>query len=77
MVFNQRKPAARVIKSPMGGGWIVPATVEGEHVLTEYFGEGPCEIPPLGGRRGWIVEPQDAADLAEYLKSENIAWEVE
>lgn len=77
MVFDLSKPGAKAIKSPMGGGWIVPITPRGRLILTQYFGEGPTPIAPLGDQRGWIVEPQDAGDLAEYLKSENLAWEVE
>lgn len=79
MVFDLSKPGAKVIKSTFGGGWIVPLNDEGERILAEYFGpENPIsELAPIDGQRGWIVEPHDAADLAEYLKSENLAWEVE
>lgn len=75
MVFDLSKPGAKAIKSPMGGGWIVPLTDDGKRVLTEYFGEEPADLPPLR-QVGWIVEPQEAGDLAEYLWSEGIAWEV-
>lgn len=79
MVFDLSKPAVKAIKSPMGGGWVVPLNDDGRRVLAEYFGpENPIsELAPLGGEAGWIVEPQDAGDLAEYLRSENIAWSVE
>ena len=76
MVFDLSKPGAKAIKSPMGGGWIIPLTDEGRRVLTEYYGEPPTPIGPLGGEEGYIVEPQDAGDLADYLHSENLAWEV-
>jgi hypothetical protein len=77
MVFDLSKPAVKAIKSPMGGGWVVPLNNDGRRVLTEYYGEPPFPIGPLGGQEGWIVEPQDAGDLAEYLHSEKIAWTVE
>jgi len=77
MVFDLSKPALKAIKSTFGGGWVVPLNDDGRRVLTEYFGEGPTPLQPLGGEEGWIVEPQDAGDLAEYLKSESIAWKVE
>lgn len=76
MVFDLSKPGAKAIRSGFGGGWIVPLTDEGTRIISEYFGAGPEHIAPLGGERGWIVEPQDAAGLAEYLFSEKLAWEV-
>lgn len=78
MVFeHDPKPRAKAIKSPMGGGWIVPLDDTGGNALAQYFGEPAAPIGPLGGELGWIVEPADAADLAEYLKGEDISWEVE
>jgi hypothetical protein len=78
MVFDLSKPAVKAIKSSFGGGWVVPLNDDGRRVLTEYYGpENPIsELPPLGNELGWIVEPQDAEDLAEYLRGEGIAWEV-
>lgn len=76
MVFDLSKPAVKAIRSPMGGGWVVPLNLVGRKALASYFQSQPTEISPLGGQEGWIVEPQDAADLAEYLRSEGIAWEV-
>lgn len=76
MVFDLSKPAVRAIKSTFGGGWVVPLNDDGRRVLAEYYGEPATELAPLGGQLGYIVEPQDAGDLAEYLKSENIAWEI-
>ena len=77
MVFDLSKPAAKAIKSPMGGGWIVPLTDEGRQALTHYFGEEPAAIGPLGDELGWIVEPYEAGDLADYLHGEKLAWSVE
>jgi len=77
MVFDLSKPAVRAIKSTFGGGWVVPLNDDGRRVLIEYYQEPPVAIAPLGNLLGYIVEPQDATDLAEYLKSENIAWEVQ
>jgi hypothetical protein len=76
-LFDLSKPGAKAIRSTFGGGWIVSDEPEAVRILTEYYGEGPTPIAPLGGRLGWIVEPQGAGDLAEYLRSEGIAWEVE
>lgn len=79
MVFDLSEPGAKAIKSPMGGGWIIPTTDEGRRILAEYFGSDRPAVPidPLGGEVGYIVEPYEAGDLAEYLKSENLAWTVE
>lgn len=77
MVFDLSKPAVKAIKSTFGGGWVVPLNDDGRRVLTEYYQEPPTEIAPLGNELGWIVEPQDAGDLAEYLRGEGIAWEIE
>ena len=76
MVFDLSKPAVRAVKSTFGGGWVVPLNDDGRRVLLEYFQEQPTAIAPLGNVLGYIVEPQDAADLADYLYAEKIAWEV-
>lgn len=75
-LFDISKPGARAVPSSFGGGWIIPLTPEGSRVLAEYFDAEPQPFLPLGGRQGYIIEPQDAADVAEYLRSEGIAWEV-
>lgn len=77
MVFDLSKPAVKAIKSTFGGGWVVPLNDDGRRVLLEYYQEQPIAIAPLGNLLGYIVEPQEAGDLAEYLQSEKIAWEVE
>lgn len=76
MVFDLSKPHAKAIRSPMGGGWIVPTTDEGREALAEFFGEAPAELAPLGGESGYIVEPYQSGDLAEFLRSRGTAWEV-
>lgn len=76
-LFDSNKPCAKVIRSPMGGGWIIPITVEGEDVLERYFNEPAYPIDPLGGVEGYIVEPNKAEELAEYLFESNHAWVVE
>lgn len=76
MVFDLSKPAVKAIKSSFGGGWVVPLNDDGRRVLLDYYGEQPVAITPLGNLLGYIVEPQDAGDLADYLHSEKIAWEV-
>lgn len=75
-LFQKSQPAVRAIPSTFGGGWIIPLTPDGSRVLGEYFDAEPQAIGPLGDALGYIVEPQDAADLAEYLKAENLTWEV-
>ncbi len=69
-------PAIKMVKSTFGGGWVIPLNLIGRRALAAYYQEAPTEITPLGGEQGWIVEPQDAGDLAEYLKGEGIAWEI-
>jgi hypothetical protein len=61
----------------MGGGWIVPLSDEGEDVLERFFEEEAAPIGPLGGQLGYIVEPQEAESLAEYLIESGHAWVVE
>lgn len=75
-LFEAKQPAARAIPSTFGGGWIIPLTPDGSRVLGEYFDAEPQPIAPLGGLLGYIIEPQDGADVAEYLRAEGIAWEV-
>ena len=76
MTFDLSKPGARAIRSPMGGRWIIPLTDEGKAALEEFFGDEAFPIAPLGDQSGYIVEPQDSAALAEYLREAGIAWEV-
>jgi hypothetical protein len=77
MLFDLSKPGAKAIRSPMGGGWIIPLTDEGEDVLERFFDEPAYPIAPLGGEAGYIVEPQDGEALAEYLHDAGCAWTVE
>jgi hypothetical protein len=81
-LFDLSKPGAKAIRSSFGGGWIVALNDDGARVLAEYFGEGPAPIPLAASNAqsvvlGYIVEPQDAGDLAEYLRSEGVAWEID
>jgi hypothetical protein len=76
-VFDLANPGADVIRSPMGGGWIVPLTPEASQSLMEFFDEEPSELAPLGGRSGYIVEPYQAGILAEHLRAAGIAWKVD
>lgn len=69
------KPHARAVRSSFGGGWIIPLTEDGRHTLSEFFDEPPAYIAPLDAE-GWIVEPQDAAGVADALRAANLAWEV-
>lgn len=77
MLFDISKPCAKVLRSPMGGGWIIPLTDEGEDVLERFFEEPAWPLPPCGNAMGHIVEPQDAEALAEYLHDAGCAWTVE
>lgn len=81
MVFDLSKPGVKAIPSTFGGGWVVALNEDGARVLAEYFGEEPAPIPLAASNAqsvvlGYIVEPQDAGDLADYLRSEGITWEV-
>jgi hypothetical protein len=75
-VFDLANPGAEAIRSPMGGGWIVPLTPAGSMALADFFDEEPVELAPLGGRAGYIVEPYQAGDLAEHLRAAGVAWKV-
>lgn len=76
-LFDLSNPCAKAIRSPMGGGWIIPLNDEGEDVLERFFGEPPAPIKPLGGQLGYIVEPHDSGPLAEYFLESGHAWTVE
>ena len=76
-IFDLSKPDAEVIRSPMGGGWIIPLTPAGSQALMEFFDEEPSELAPLGGRAGYIVEPYDGVPLGEFLHNRKCAWRVE
>lgn len=58
------------IASPFAGnngGWAIPLNNDASDELNIFFGDDPCPIAPLGGRLGYIVEPRDADNLAEFL----------
>jgi hypothetical protein len=74
--FDLANPGAEVIRSTFGGGWIIPLTPAASMALADFFDEEPAELAPLGGRAGYIVEPNQAGDLAEYLRGAGIAWKV-
>lgn len=75
-VFDLSKPGVATRPSPMGGGgWAWPLNAAGTQALFEFFGEKPSHIAPIR-RWAYIVEPQQAEDLAEHLRSCNVAWEV-
>lgn len=76
-LFDLANPGAEVIRSQMGGGWIIPLTPAGSTALADFFDKEPSELAPLGGRAGYIVEPYQAGDLAEYLRGAGIAWKVD
>lgn len=77
-LFDWSQPDAVVIECNWtGGGWIIPLTPAGSEALLEFFDEEPCELAPLGGRAGYIVEPNEAGELTEYLQNAGIAWRVE
>lgn len=75
-VFDLSKPGARAIASPMGGGWVVPLDAAGIQALAEFFGEPATALAPLGGQKGYVVEPFQSAELAEHLRACNVAWEI-
>lgn len=75
-VFDLSKPGVEVCASSFGGGWVFPLDAAGTQALHEFFDEKPAPLAPHGGRSGYIVEPQEASDLAEHLRSCNVAWEI-
>lgn len=75
-VFDLSKPGVAVMRSTFGGGWAWPLNDAGESALHEFFDEDPAPLAPLGGHVGYIIEPHEAADLAEHLRASGVAWEV-
>lgn len=75
-IFDLSNPGAKVIPSGFGGGWILPLDAAGIQALHEFFGEPAQPIYPLGDELGYIVEPWQSQDLAEHLRSCNVAWEL-
>lgn len=76
MAFDLSKPGVAVQASTFGGGWAWPLNEKGREALRAYFGENPVPLRPLDGRKGYIVEPYDAHDLAEHLRACEVAWKV-
>lgn len=76
-IFDLSKPGVAVMRSPMGGGWAWGLNDQGARALFDYFQEAPAEIGPLGGTVAYIVEPNEAGDLAEHLREAGVAWRVE
>ena len=58
------------VASSFGGGWLVPLNEAAE----SYMDEPPEPIAPLGGREGWVLEPQDAGDL--LVAAVNAGWTI-
>lgn len=80
-VFELSKPDVGVIQSSFGGGWVWPLNAVGTQALRKFFGEEPASIPVMGNEGaallGYIVEPYQAGDLAEHLRSAGIVWKVD
>lgn len=74
-IFDLSKPGVAVRASDFGGGWAWALNPAGTQALFEFFNETPAECPPIG-REAYIVEPYQSADLAEHLRSCNVAWEI-
>lgn len=62
-------------RSDFGGGWIVPNSARARERLAEYFNEPPSEIAPIGGAKGWIVEPWQIEELAEVVRCARLSVE--
>lgn len=76
-VFDVGKPGVRVVPSPFGGGWALPISPAGVDALADYFGEPAAPLAPLGGQQGYIVEPVQSSELAEFLRAQGVAWTVD
>lgn len=63
-------------RSSFGGGWLTIA--EGKSggdvpfIVESVMGEPDAPIAPLGGKMGWIVEPQDLQSVADALASNGL-----
>lgn len=66
-----------VRRSKFGGGWAWSVDATGAQVLWQFFGEGPAAIP-IGDCEGsgYIIEPDQTDNLAEYLRTAGVAWEL-
>lgn len=62
---------AEFIRSPFGGGWIIPLSDEAAEICRDIFREDEAPLASIGGTSGWIVEPQDLADTVESLRNAN------
>lgn len=76
-LFEKPIPSIAVQRSSFGGGWVWGLNETGKRALNHYFGYAPQPLAPLGGKSGYMVEPQEAEDLAEYLRGEGLAWELQ
>lgn len=70
------KSDATFTPSSFGGGWIVPNDDDTALELGWFTDEPESELLPLGGKRGWIVEPQDVSSLLLHLKDAGYSVEV-
>jgi hypothetical protein len=75
-LFIPAKPGVRTVSSHFGGGWIFPLDAAGTEALHEFFLDDPAPLEPFGGECGYVVEPGQAQDLVEHLRSCNITWEI-
>jgi hypothetical protein len=57
--------------STFGGGWITAQTDDGHDWLEAWFNDASTLLAPIG-QEGWIVEPQDVAELAECARAASI-----
>ena len=70
-------PDATFIASTFGGGWIVPNDDDTALELAYFTGEKERPLMPLGGQRGWIVEPYDVEPLVLHLREAGYSIELE
>lgn len=78
MAFDISKPGVRAISSTFGGGWALPINEEGKDALRDFYGEDASPLPIwVGEALGYVVEPQDSADLSEHLRAAGVAWTIE
>ena len=73
---RRRQPATdiQIIPSPMGGAWAIPRTEFGRDALQDFYMLDASPIAPLGGAKGYIVEPHDCEDLAAHLVASAVTF---
>lgn len=60
----------KFIPSSFGGGWLIPLSDEARETYSNAFDDDPAPLAPLDGQDGWIIEPQDLADVLADIRAD-------